>query len=484
MKNNKFLLYSIVGIVCLCIFFSAPYLKKISRHIQFIADEYMPRYSRSYLEDLNKVNQLKISQNTFNAFKEHLNPNALNLTLTKIPIKEIDKNDDGVFQIIKYRPNFLNLVKKASEIGTAYIDFHKDNILIAQENGLFFSVPKKEMETQKETISASRIETNITKFTNYLDFYAPGKFGLKDILVFDNQLYVSFIREVSQDCFNISIISAEINSSLDFKYFYRPESCIDRTTPEFNAEQTGGRMVPYTDDKILFSTGDFRVRANAQDLTNEFGKILSIEISSGNSNIISIGHRNPQGLYFSKQYKDIWSTEHGPYGGDEVNVNKIMINKGLINFGWPVASYGAHYGAGEYVLKDEGYELRENREFPAYKIAPLYKSHSRHGFVEPIVQFTPSVGISQIAEVNSSYGQNGAKRAFIIGTMGYSASKFIPSVSLLILSFDEKNQLISQEQINMNERMRDLIYDSESQYTYFAGDLNGVIGILMPEKKN
>ena len=50
------------------------------------------------------------------------------------------------------------------------------------------------------------------------------------------------------------------------------------------------------------------------------------------------------------------------------------------------------------------------------------------------------------------------------------------------VSFDEKNTLLSQDQIIMNERMRDLIYDQESQATYFSGDLGGVIGILSPKK--
>jgi hypothetical protein len=482
MRLNKIFLALTLITISVVMLFYAEYPSKIYRYTQQISDEYLPKYSESYLKDFERENKLETGQEIFNSVMEHLNPDSLDLTLTKIPIEETFENDKSFFHIIKYRANFLNLIKKASEIGTAYIDFYQDKILIVQENGLFFSVPKNEIAAGNENITATKIKTNISKYTNYLKFYAPGKFGIKDIMVFDNQIFVSFIREVSANCFNVSVITAQININLDFKILYSPESCIEKNFIEFNAEQTGGRMVPFINNKILLSTGDFRKRDNAQNLTNNFGKILSLDLSNGESQIISYGHRNPQGLYFSKKFNEIWSTEHGPFGGDEINFNNSFAVKTTLNFGWPQASYGAHYGAGEYLLKANGYELIENRDFPAYQSSPLYKSHSQHGFSEPIIQLTPSVGISQISEVSNSYSQVNAKRSFIVGTMGYSSSKFIPSVSMLIFSFDEKNKLLPQDQIIMNERMRDLIYDQESQATYFSGDLGGVIGILSPKK--
>ena len=62
---------------------------------------------------------------------------------------------------------------------------------------------------------------------------------------------------------------------------------------------------------------------------------------------VSLGHRNPQGLYFDKKNNFILETEHGPAGGDEINlIETDNINKDKIqNFGWAISSAGEHYGA-------------------------------------------------------------------------------------------------------------------------------------------
>ena len=59
-----------------------------------------------------------------------------------------------------------------------------------------------------------------------------------------------------------------------------------------------------------------------------------------------MGHRNPQGLYFDREKNFILATEHGPQGGDEINLIEVSkINKDKIqNYGWPISSYGEHYG--------------------------------------------------------------------------------------------------------------------------------------------
>ena len=58
-----------------------------------------------------------------------------------------------------------------------------------------------------------------------------------------------------------------------------------------------------------------------------------------------MGHRNPQGLYFDKDRNIILETEHGPKGGDEINIIELdQINKnGILNYGWPIVSEGEHY---------------------------------------------------------------------------------------------------------------------------------------------
>ena len=85
----------------------------------------------------------------------------------------------------------------------------------------------------------------------------------------------------------------------------------------------------------------------------------------------------------------IISTEHGQKGGDEVNL--IIDNKDMVsNYGWPIASYSNYYG----------YETNKIK-----KIAPFKKSHKDNGFIEPLIYFTPALGISQVIK-NSSFDFN------------------------------------------------------------------------------
>ena len=120
----------------------------------------------------------------------------------------------------------------------------------------------------------------------------------------------------------------------------------------------------------------------AQDDNSYFGKVLSISLDDGSYEIISKGHRNPQGLAVTKNSNFLVETEHGPVGGDEVNIIEVGKNQ---NFGWPISSYGEHYG---------GKNAPETKN--KYEKYPLHKSHSEHGFIEPLKYFNPSIGISQI----------------------------------------------------------------------------------------
>ena len=56
-----------------------------------------------------------------------------------------------------------------------------------------------------------------------------------------------------------------------------------------------------------------------------------------------MGHRNPQGLYFNQLDNFLLEAEHGPEGGDEINIIKLD-HDSIQNFGWAISSYGEHYG--------------------------------------------------------------------------------------------------------------------------------------------
>ena len=82
-----------------------------------------------------------------------------------------------------------------------------------------------------------------------------------------------------------------------------------------------------------------------------------ININNGDYRIVSMGHRNPQGLYFDRQKNYILETEHGPQGGDEINLVDLdeLNNNSIQNYGWPVVSAGEHYG-GKNPYNDHKYQ--------------------------------------------------------------------------------------------------------------------------------
>src|SRR5690606_5961782 len=124
------------------------------------------------------------------------------------------------------------------------------------------------------------------------------------------------------------------------------------TNPVVNSSHHFGSRVAFDNDGYLFVTvGERGTMENAQDLSNDYGKIHRlmddgsipednpfVDSANAEPSIWSYGHRNEQGLYYDKDSGILWEHEHGPKGGDELNI----VVKGK-NYGWPVISYGINY---------------------------------------------------------------------------------------------------------------------------------------------
>ncbi len=319
--------------------------------------------------------------------------------------------------------------------GSAYLDKSRENIFILSSTGvLAYAKPGK------ERIVFSQIENNINNFIGKEQFMKGKGFSTKDLLIYKNKVFVSFTNELHDNCWNISVIEGPLNyKKIEFKPLLMTSECIQskkNRDNEFEAVQSGGRLVAFDDDHILLSTGDFRSRYLAQDKSSIFGKILRVNLTNKDYRIISMGHRNVQGLYFDKENNFIISTEHGPQGGDEINLLDLNqpYTKEIPNYGWPISSYGIHYTN----IKNES----------IYEIYPLHKSHKSYGFLEPLKYFVPSIGISEIIEIS-------AKRKIYL----FSSLK---SSSIYILSLNKENEINNYYRIPINERIRDMmIYDSK-----------------------
>lgn len=126
---------------------------------------------------------------------------------------------------------------------------------------------------------------------------------------------------------------------------------IYRQAPKVSGNGHFGSRLAFREDKTLFVTlGERQEKSPAQDLTTTLGKVIRINrdgtvppdnpaISGAHPEIWSYGHRNPQGAAIRPGTSELWITEHGPQGGDELN--RIIAGG---NYGWPLVSYGCNYG--------------------------------------------------------------------------------------------------------------------------------------------
>jgi aldose sugar dehydrogenase len=164
---------------------------------------------------------------------------------------------------------------------------------------------------------------------------------------------------------------------------------LDDVTPIFTQQGPAGganlgcRIVQAEDRNLFVTLGDhFGPRDQAQNLANHIGKIVRIRPDGGipsdnpfvgragaKPEIWAYGVRNPQGLAFDPATGKLWEQEHGPQGGDEVNI----IEKGR-NYGWPVIGYGVDYGG-----------------------AKIHASTHKAGMEQPLWYWVPSIAPSGMA---------------------------------------------------------------------------------------
>jgi aldose sugar dehydrogenase len=164
------------------------------------------------------------------------------------------------------------------------------------------------------------------------------------------------------------------------RYHLRENKLVDRqrifTADAYSEDRFhyGGRMV-FLGGYLFLTVGDRHHQDRAQELSNHAGKILRLRddgtvppdnpfvgTKDTRPEIWSYGHRNPQGLVVHPETGELWENEHGPLGGDELNI----IRRGA-NYGWPVISYGWQYSGGPI---GKGITAQEGMEQPVWVWTP------------------------------------------------------------------------------------------------------------------
>lgn len=339
------------------------------------------------------------------------------------------------FSVLSYETPFVPMSHWGRR---AYVDIHADTLWLITAKGTAGRVALDEIAGK--TFDMVSVDTNIPDLITDGAFYDYGELSIKDVLVTGDDLLISYTKKTSGDCYALAIAAADLTSEpLVFEDIFIPDECVaeDNSYGEFSANQTGGRMLAGPPGTLLVSTGEWRVRDLSQDPDSFYGKVAGIDLARGEVTVKSMGHRNPQGFYFDPEANVIVVAEHGPFGGDEININRSP-DGAPENYGWPIVSYGEHYST--------------KQEF--YDKAPLHKSHAEHGFEEPDLHFELSLSPSQLVRLPDD-PRDPDRYALMMGTMGFDYRE--GDESLHILDLDDDFRIISRDRIILDQRVRDIV---------------------------
>jgi glucose/arabinose dehydrogenase len=298
----------------------------------------------------------------------------------------------------------------------------------------------------------------ITALKNVPEVLAEGQGGMLDVAIsprFDTDGWIYFTYVKSIDGLGATVL-ARAKLTADTFTGWQELLVTNSVTTTYHF---GSRIAFDDNDHVYFSVGDRGDRDSAQDLTNHAGSIMRLNLDGsvpGDNpykqdkkllpEVWSYGHRNPQGLAYDGISDRLWSIEHGPRGGDEIN----LIHPGA-NYGWPKISYGKEYWG------------------------PMAVGEGTHapGMEQPVKVYTPSIapGSLLIYEGKALPGWRGNL---------LSGALKLQHINRIVLS--DEGEVIKEERLleSLGERIRALSQSSQG-WLYFTTD-SGKLYRLRPDE--
>ena len=290
------------------------------------------------------------------------------------------------------------------------------------------------------------------------EVYAQGQGGLLDIEPHpqyseNGWLYFSYSKLGSGGA-NTAVVRARYDeashSLMDIEELYSATPFTDR------GQHYGSRIKFDNKGYLFFSIGDRGNRdENPQDITRDGGKIYRLNDDGsipednpfvgrdGLDAVYTYGVRNPQGMDVHPETGIVWTNEHGPRGGDEINVHK----EGGLNFGWPEITYGINYSG--TTITDET---------------------SKPGMEQPVWYWDPSIAPSGMTFVTSDH-YPGWKGNILNGALAFQL------ISRIVVDGEE---FVHEERIlDGIGRIRD-IEEAPDGYIYFSNESEGTISRILP----
>jgi glucose/arabinose dehydrogenase len=322
-----------------------------------------------------------------------------------------------------------------------------NNLLIADRNGKLYLFGKDKKLKEIKGLPEIRV---------------GGQGGLMDLQLHPDYtengwIYISFsyFDEFDKKAGNTAIIRAKLSeyNLTDIEYIYRG-------TPTVSTKHHYGSRIEFDNDGYLyFSIGDRGKRDKfPQLLDNSNGKVHRlhddgrvpvdnpfIDETGADKSIYSYGHRNIQGIAKHPLTGDIWTHEHGPKGGDEINISRPGLN-----YGWPVISFGINYSGTKFT-----------------------NDTAKAGMEQPMIYYDPSIAPCGMAFVSSTR-YKGWENNLLIGSLRF---KYLERLVV------NENTVLEQERILEDiGRVRN-VKVSPAGYIYVAVEEPGKILKLIPVSK-
>jgi cytochrome c2 len=288
-----------------------------------------------------------------------------------------------------------------TSLGAELVLLTNDGIIYVEKNGVLTKTAIQTPDNNYQSYASAAKPLAIQGFN-----VMPERLRYNDILLFhgrtNNYLLISYIEWVdAQKCYRNALarftlpkgarsLAGVTASASDWKVIARTEPClpIKKTFRAMEGHMSGGRMVSLDASRIAITSGDFHwdgvyaplnvdpdsTMPLAQDPKAEYGKVLAIDVESGDKKILSSGNRNMQGIATTAD-GSLWTVEHGPRGGDELNLQRAGSN-----FGWPLQTFGTQYS-----------------RIPWPDAVP-YGKHDK--FTPPAFSWVPSVAVSGLTRIH------------------------------------------------------------------------------------